>query len=278
MSHVPVFNKTRIAPTPSGYLHLGNLLSFTITAGLARKHKASILLRIDDLDQERVRKEYVEDIFDTLEFMGIPWDEGPRNYDEYIRAWSQAHRIHLYEKTLEYLRCTQHVFACNCSRSSNYTGACLDKDLSLESSAINWRVKTDQTLPPSMQNFVVRKKDGSAAYQLSSLIDDSYFGVDLVVRGEDLQDSTLAQIYLGSLLPGNSFPQSTFYHHSLLTGSDGQKLSKSTGASSIRHLRSQGMTSAGIYTQLGNLLGCDGQPSTWEEFFSLLQSVTITAH
>src|SRR5580698_8544901 len=75
-----VFRKTRIAPTPSGFLHLGNVLSFALTAGLARRSGASILLRIDDLDRERVSREYVEDIFDALNFLGIPWDEGPRNW------------------------------------------------------------------------------------------------------------------------------------------------------------------------------------------------------
>ena len=62
------FNKTRLAPTPSGYLHLGNVISFFITVSLAKKHGAKILLRIDDLDQKRVKSEYIQDIFDTLDF------------------------------------------------------------------------------------------------------------------------------------------------------------------------------------------------------------------
>ncbi|KIC96221.1 glutamate--tRNA ligase family protein [Flavihumibacter solisilvae] len=286
MSQVPVFNKTRIAPTPSGYLHLGNLLSFTITAGLARRHKASILLRIDDLDQPRVRKEYVEDIFDTLEFMGIPWDEGPRNYEEYTNSWSQVHRVPLYEQGLQYLRSVKQVFACNCSRSVNYPGACLEKNLSLGVDSFNWRLRTDQSitvsitacpgtassysLPDSMQHFIIRKKDGNVAYQLSSVIDDSYFGVDLVVRGQDLWESTLAQVYLASLLPGNNFTETGFYHHSLLTGPDKQKLSKTAGATSIRYLRGQGENAAGIYTMLGKMLNCEGAPCNWEQLFNVL--------
>jgi len=87
------YKLTRIAPTPSGYLHLGNVFSFALTAALARRSGAEILLRIDDLDRERVQREYVEDIFETLAFMGIPWDRGPRSFDELTRAWSQVLRM-----------------------------------------------------------------------------------------------------------------------------------------------------------------------------------------
>ncbi len=92
------FKKTRIAPTPSGFLHLGNVLSFSITAALARKTGAAILLRIDDLDRGRVTTPYVQDIFDTLNYLGIPWDEGPRNYEEYQWEYSQVYRLDSYRK------------------------------------------------------------------------------------------------------------------------------------------------------------------------------------
>lgn len=84
----PIFKRTRIAPTPSGYLHLGNILSFALTVTLARQTRANILLRIDDLDRERADRLYVQDIFDTLNFLEIPWDEGPRDYEEYKSDWS----------------------------------------------------------------------------------------------------------------------------------------------------------------------------------------------
>jgi glutamyl/glutaminyl-tRNA synthetase len=83
LHQVTRFNKTRIAPTPSGYLHLGNVLSFAVTALLAKESGAKILLRIDDLDQARVNKRYLQDIFDTLNFLEIPWHEGPRNLEEF---------------------------------------------------------------------------------------------------------------------------------------------------------------------------------------------------
>src|SRR6185312_6440352 len=98
------FKKTRIAPTPSGFLHLGNAYSFALTAALAGKYGARILLRIDDLDRERVQKQYVQDIFDTLNFLEIPWHEGPRNMDEYEKQYSQIHRLDLYRQTLDMLQ------------------------------------------------------------------------------------------------------------------------------------------------------------------------------
>src|SRR5579863_6846848 len=106
------FDKTRIAPTPSGFLHLGNVLSFAITAAIAEKTGAKILLRIDDLDRDRVNREYVEDIFDTLNFLQIPWDEGPRNYKEYESEYSQLYRMDLYQVALQQLKDSGQVFAC----------------------------------------------------------------------------------------------------------------------------------------------------------------------
>ena len=132
MNEVPVFNKTRLAPTPSGYLHLGNIYSFAVTAALARKTQAKILLRIDDADRERTNKLYVQDIFDTLDFLGIPWDEGPKNTKEYEQEYSQVHRMGIYTKALQQLRESGMLFACTCSRAdvlrlnadSIYTGTC----------------------------------------------------------------------------------------------------------------------------------------------------------
>ena len=255
------FNRTRIAPTPSGYLHLGNVLSFALTAGLARRSGALILLRIDDLDRERVSGEYVEDIFETLNFLGIPWDEGPRNAGEYERVWSQVHRLGMYREALERLRERRKVFACDCSRSQLlrespegvYPGTCREKGMSLDMEGCNWRVRTavaaasaaasagEGVLPAEMTDFVVRKKDGYPAYQLTSVIDDLYFGVDLVVRGDDLRASTAAQQWLAGELGFDEFRRIRIYHHRLLMTSGDEKMSKSAGATSVRYLRRQGV-------------------------------------
>lgn len=271
MDHWPSFCKTRIAPTPSGYLHLGNALSFLLTAALARKTGAQILLRIDDLDGDRTRPEYVQDIFDTLCFLQIGWHEGPRNPEELTARFSQLHRLALYRRALQQLREEGHVFACTCSRAGilraspdgTYPGTCRHKGIPLDTPGVCWRLHTEPelplkanhpdgsvttaVLPESMHYFVVRKKDGMPAYQLTSVVDDLHFNVDLVVRGADLWPSTLAQLCLASLLRQPRFGEASFYHHPLLKDTNGLKLSKSAGAPSIRHLRHNGGGLSDLY-------------------------------
>lgn len=115
-----------------------------------------------------------------------------------------------------------------------------------------------------MQYFVVRKKDGFPAYQLTSVLDDVHYGVDLIVRGEDLWASTLAQLYLASLLTPDSFISNTFYHHPLLHEAPGKKLSKSAGATSIQHLRKQGAAPADIYAMIAAALAINTPVESWQ--------------
>lgn len=289
-----VFNKTRIAPTPSGYLHLGNVLSFALTAALARKTQATILLRIDDLDRERANALYVQDIFDTLNFLEIPWDGGPRNLQEFESEWSQQHRMPAYQQALKQLKESEAVFACTCSRSQlrqyatdvGYPGTCRHQKITDDSDQTNWRLHTDTstslqmktwpdginqyTLPLDMQDFVVRKKNGGPAYQLASLIDDLHFGIDLIVRGEDLWPSTLAQLFLAKQLKDEHFSGSTFLHHQLIHEPNGQKLSKSAGATSIRYLRQQGKKPANIFSLLAGMLGYKEPANNWQELTGLI--------
>ncbi len=279
-----MFNLTRIAPTPSGYLHLGNAYSFALTADIAHKAGAEILLRIDDLDQERADINYVSDVFDTLSFLGIRWQQGPRNADEYKSGWSQLLRLDTYQPALDKLAQSEAVFACTCSRKQlqtpGYVCTCVNKNIPLETPDVAWRLITDTRglrintladgvvnlpLPAHMENFIVRKKDGYPAYQLTSLMDDVHFGVDLIVRGEDLWPSTIAQHYLASVLNITSFSQSTFHHHKLLMGDSESKLSKSAGATSIQYLRKQGFSASDIYAQIGRMLLSEKERSQWSD-------------
>src|SRR5437868_985132 len=144
------FQLTRYAPTPSGFLHLGNLYSFVLTALLAQKYGAKILLRIDDLDRARVEDEYVQDIFDTLEYMELPWHVGPRNIEEYKNEFSQVHRMPLYTTALDHLARNGQLYACACSRAeiwaSNeagyYLGTCEHKQITLDTEGMCWRIRT----------------------------------------------------------------------------------------------------------------------------------------
>ena len=309
------FARTRIAPTPSGFLHLGNVAAFVRTVEMARVAGAHILLRIDDLDRERVEPEYVQDIFDTLNFLGLVWDEGPLDVESFEREWSQLHRMGLYHSALDTLRQEGHVFACDCSRAQVlrdsvdgvYPGTCRDKGVSLDAENVNWRLRTDDQevgvrvlggdvvkiegsglvagqgvkmeedggerggeeevvvsrmatevvkvgLPETMKDFVVRKRDGFPAYQLTSVVDDLYYNVDLVVRGEDLWASTVAQHFLAKRLgKEEAFGAISFYHHPLLIGEGGLKLSKSAGDTSIQFLRKQGFSAADIFAMIAKM-------------------------
>ncbi len=284
------FELTRIAPTPSGYLHLGNAYSFLLTKALAKKHGAKILLRIDDLDRDRYRPEYVQDIFDTLDFLEIQIDQGPKNLFEMESTWSQVHRLPLYSEALEQLQQNRLTFACTCTRSQilqidprgMYLGQCLDRRIPLTREQVAWRINTLDTdflqfqeypkqakssiLPEEATCYVVRKKDGLPAYQLCSLIDDLYYGVDLIVRGQDLYPSTLAQLDLARLLGKDTFAQTTFYHHPLLKSLDQKKLSKSAGSSSIKTLREDGKNLADLFLLLGKSLGLTEELRSFDDF------------
>ncbi len=292
MDQLPVFKKTRIAPTPSGFLHLGNIFSFAMTAALAAKTQAKILLRIDDFDRERTNRLYIQDIFDTLNFLQIPWHEGPKNMHEYETEYSQVHRTDIYKNALQELRDKGAVFACACTRTqvvtagadSVYQGTCRDKHISLDAPHTSWRINTAQAqeievktltgtvttaLPAPMHDFMVRKKDGLPAYQLTSVLDDVYYGVDLVVRGEDLWPSSLAQLYLARALGLGSFMDATFYHHPLLVNAEGKKLSKSDHDTPVQELRKQHKKPADIYTMIARLIHADATADSWQELASI---------
>lgn len=281
---------TRLAPTPSGFLHLGNLYSFLITKILAEKNGSKILLRIDDLDRDRYRQEYVQDIFDTLDFMEISYDEGPKDLRDFESNWSQIHRMNSYLEAVENLRKEKVLFACDCTRkkiqqldsSGYYLGYCLDRRIPLDRAETAWRFNTfntdfikikeypdkvaTYTLPEDGAFFMVRKKDRLPAYQLTSVIDDIHFGVDFIVRGKDLLSSSLDQKILAESLGENSFNHVTFHHHGLIKGPKNVKLSKSDGATSIQFLRKEGKSTADLYQLLGELIGSESPIRTYDEF------------
>ena len=120
-----------------------------------------------------------------------------------------------------------------------------------------------------MHYFVIRKKDGFPAYQLTSIVDDHHFGVDLIVRGEDLWPSTIAQNYLSGLLPGNTFRHAASYHHLLLKETADRKLSKSAGSTSIQFLRKEGKQRKDIYTMIAEVLGRTAPVSEFKELAGL---------
>jgi glutamyl/glutaminyl-tRNA synthetase len=268
---------TRLAPTPSGFLHIGNMCSFVLTWALARSMGGKILLRIDDLDVERVRPEYVEDIFRAIDLLEIDYDTGPSGVDDFNKNWSQQLRRSHYEDVLNKLLATDRVFACKLSRKAlrdyapdgQYPLSGRHQNITLDSEDVSLRVITPDemiswqdlggtarnvNLYHTMRDFVVRRRDGVPAYQLASLADDLFFGINFIVRGEDLLPSTAAQRYLASLIGSDTFTASVFYHHPLITDQQGDKLSKSAG-SRVQANQPEKVDKARIFEQVKVWLG-----------------------
>lgn len=289
--------RTRIAPTPSGYLHLGNAFSFLLTSLIARKENGSILLRIDDIDSERTKPEYLQDIFESLEWLGIEWQEGPSGPDDFEENWSQHRRLDLYNSILTQLRAQQLLFACNCSRkklesfkSHAYPGICESRSLPMDATDTAWRLKVNSeeritfqdrilgevTFPLGQEtgSFVVRKKDALPAYQLVSLADDTHFRINCVVRGEDLLPSTAMQMFMADKLHLDGFRQAQFYHHKLQRDDSGQKLSKSAGSVSLQYMRKRGFHAEEVYTLFAEqfLNHSDKRVTTFGELETIFRS------
>jgi glutamyl-tRNA synthetase len=237
---------TRIAPTPSGFLHKGNVFNFLLNWLWSRANGGKVMLRIDDADTQRKRIDYVEDIYQVLEALGLDWDLGPSGPEALEHEWSQRYRQELYESVLQELMNAQFVYACKCSRtySSGIDQRCVCQTLHLpiESEQVSLKIKVpenqiiyineQQHQSVVINDFVVRQKDGSPAYVMSSLADDIHFGITHIVRGEDLLESTARQIYIDNLRSHSSFGNVKFWHHKLLVNDDNMKLSKSAGARS----------------------------------------------
>lgn len=245
---------TRIAPTPSGFLHVGNLYAFLHTAQLAKEQGWRLRLRIDDLDRSRFRQAYLEDIFAVLATLGIHWEEGPRDAADFLVHYRQELRLPLYQSYLQQLRDAGWVYACSCSRSQlaghpHYPGTCRHKQLSLDDPSLPWRLRLPEgaavqllDLQGNLQPIrlaglvgdpvVLRKTEKGIrwpAYHLACVADDVLYQTTHIVRGKDLYDSTLIQLYLAQWLGLTAFTQIRFEHHPLLTTPDGRKLSKSAG-------------------------------------------------
>lgn len=269
--------RTRIAPTPSGFLHVGNGAAFVLAWKLAREAGGKLLLRIDDLDAERVRPEHVGDIFDTLHWLGVDWDEGPRDAEDLHRHWSQHARLAHYRDLLGQLREGGHLYACDCSRKMiaqrggtlEYDGHCRRRGLDLEQPDVAWRLRLrpgvlldmrtwpdgkPQRLPLSAPDPVLRQRNGRPAYQAASLADDLQFRVDTIVRGMDLLPSTLVQLYIAQALGRTAFSAVRFLHHPLLRDAEGGKLSKSKGAGSLRSMREAGLDARAVHARAAQLL------------------------
>ncbi|QCD50478.1 glutamate--tRNA ligase family protein [Campylobacter californiensis] len=224
---------SRIAPTPSGFLHTGNAYNFLLTYLYTRSKNGFLYLRIDDYDVTRYQRQYVQNIFDVLEFLGVDYDGGARSVLEFESKFSFKHRFEIYKKEL--LRLDDTYF-CDCTKKTPnayvdgvYTGLCRDKNLKYEKDKTALRINTNGEI--YLGDFVLFKKDDMPSYNFASVVDDELLGVNFIVRGEDLNECSAAQIYLAKKL-GFRFFDAKIIHHELLI-KDGKKLSKSSNAPAI---------------------------------------------
>ncbi len=235
---------TRLAPTPSGFLHQGNAVNFVLTWWLARAHGGRLLLRIDDFDVPRLRTAYVDDIFRTVAWLGIDIDAGPSGPADFSANWSMSLRMPQFRAACDRLLRDRSagVFVCACSRRQlgprgRCAAGCADRDLTLApgTSALRMRVAPariaegpEPGVPPG--DHVLWRRDDLPAYHLGSVVADESLGVSAVVRGVDLRPASMVQRHLAGVLPAPGFTSADLRHHGLLLGPDGTKLSKSAGA------------------------------------------------
>lgn len=265
---------TRFAPSPTGHIHVGNLRTAVLNWAIARKAGGTFILRLDDTDPERSTDAFADAIREDLEWLGLTWDREERQstrMDRYAAA-ADAMRAsgRLYEAfetptELDLKRKKQ----LNMGKPPVYDRAALalsdaEKDALRAERGGHWRFKLDQEriewtdgiLGPlsidaaSVSDPVLIRGDGQVLYTIASVVDDTEMGVTHVVRGSDHVTNTATQIQIIAALGGTS---PAFAHHSLLTGPQGEALSKRLGTLSIRDLRASGIEPMALVSMMARL-------------------------
>lgn len=248
----------RMAPTPSGLLHLGNALAFGAAWLSARSAGGRVLLRVEDLDRGRAREAIAVAQREDLRWLGLDWDEEtlPQSLRTYDLLGIDAYR-------------------CACSRASRLAGRCRCRDGESVTGGA-WRLRSprvavaweDRALGTQLamvdEDPVLVRADGEAGYPLAVVLDDARDGVTEVVRGGDLVTATAAQVVLHRM---RGLPLPSYLHVPLLLGPDGRKLGKSHGSTDLRSLRSAGWGAEDVWRMLLPLLGV--------ETTSLAQAVAV---
>ena len=261
----------RIAPSPTGYLHLGHALTFWRAQERAQRSGGKLVLRIEDLDNDRCAAEFRDAIAEDLHWFGLRWDEGP-DIGGAFAPYIQSQRREIYLAEWKKLRDAALIYPCICSRrdvlqSANaphheneepvYPGTCRPKNGATSDLASpaghngRFRVPEGEALQvvdlrvgkqlaiagADFGDFIVWRKDDVPAYQLAVVADDAAMQISEVVRGADLLLSTFRQLLVYRAL-GLRAPQ--FYHTQLITDSTGRRLAKRHDALSLRKLRNSG--------------------------------------
>lgn len=279
---------TRFAPAPTGWLHLGHAANAIWVWGIARAHGGRVLLRVEDHDGGRCRREYEAGLLDDLDWLGlVPDGAGTEAFRAGPLAQRQSDDPRRYGIRLATLEANGLAYPCACSRRDiaraaaqhadgdelRYPGTCRDRALDPDTTParrVIMRAGTVETFDdlrlghqeqdPDLQcgDVLVRDRNGRWTYQFAVVVDDMEQGIDLVIRGEDLLASTGRQLRLARLLGRETPPR--FLHHPLLRHADGRKLSKSAHDTGLRELRAAGRTRAEVLGLAAHLSGL--QPTT----------------
>lgn len=277
----------RLAPSPTGYLHLGNAWAFLLAWLATRSQGGQLILRLEDIDPQRSRPEYAAAIVEDLRWLGLDWDQGP-DAGGPAAPYEQSRRGQIYAAALDRLTAAGLTYPCFCTRKelrhlaaaphiddrgAPYPGTC--RCLSVEqqqamlragrSAAVRLRCPEEPVtfedkllgrqffrLHECGGDFALRRSDGVVAYQLAVAVDDALMGVNQVVRGRDILPSTPRQIALLRLL-GYTAP--TYAHVPLLLDRDGQRLAKRHHSLALQRLRQQGADPRSVTGLLGRLAG-----------------------
>ena len=270
---------TRFAPSPTGYIHVGNLRTALMNYLIARKAGGTFILRIDETDPERSKEEYVDAVKQDLEWLGLTWD----------RVERQSERLDRYAAAADALRASGRFYEAfetpvaldlkrkkqlNMGKPPVYDRAALalsapERDaLRAERGQGVWRFKLDQSRiewadgilgdisidAASVSDPVLIRQDGQVLYTIASVVDDTEMGVTDVVRGSDHVTNTATQIQIIDALGGTA-PR--FAHHSLLTGPQGEALSKRLGTLALRELRARGVEPMALLSLMARLGSSD---------------------
>ena len=269
----PETYRGRLAPSPTGLLHLGHARTFWTAAERAARHEGALILRNEDLDPQRCRPKFAEAMLEDLRWLGIEWSEGP-DWGGPYGPYAQSERRNHYLAAWRALRDGGLIYPCTCSRKDLmeaalaphdsddepiYPGRCRprnDGQSFAEPAGVNWRFRvpdteriefTDGGCGPQafvagsdFGDFVVWRRDDVPAYQLAVVVDDAAMQITEVVRGADLLKSAARQILLYRAL---GLPVPGFFHGELLRDEKGERLAKRHDSLSIRKLRESGLGS-----------------------------------
>jgi glutamyl-tRNA synthetase len=262
----------RLAPSPTGYLHLGHAKTFWMAQQRARQNDGELILRNDDLDSSRYKMEFVSAMFEDLRWFGFEWNEGPDVGGQFA-PYNQSERMNFYQDALGKLRAGNFIYPCTCSRKdiqhaasaphanddgeAIYPGTCrakMSSNIGVEPLVrFSWRfrVPDGETISfldgnfgeqkfvagKDFGDFVVWRGDNVPAYQLACVVDDAAMQITEVVRGADLLISTARQILIYRAL---DLSPPNFFHCGLMLDEKGERLAKRHDSLSLRALRAQG--------------------------------------